>query len=322
MEDYHWRRYKNYVFLIQLFAAALFYQITYTVIAFNLAIHGTAVAESSFSTGDRTVRAVDATASKSGLKVSDRILSVDGRDLKNERVLYEEVRKHKPNESLVLSVIAKGETHRRTLRVPLKANSGGPATAGDLAVTGVMAAMMLFCVLVGIYVAAILPNDIRALILFGLMISLSQTVRSAAWYHFPKTLWTFADLWFIAAILSWSIWLVCFGLYFPERFNWDVKRPWLKWLFLGPLILLNSLIALDAVSAQFDYGAFPTLDRNVNTPVLNGGVVLALAITFFFASLGFKGGTAKTRDSRRRLRILSLGAGIGFGPLVSCPHGS
>ncbi len=315
MEDYHWRRYKNYVFLIPLFVAALFYQVAYSVVVLNLEIHGATVSEIPFATGDGTIRAVDPSATKSGLKVGDRILTVDGRDLKNERVLYEEVRKHKPNEPLVLSVVSKGEFSPRTLDVLLKANSGQPATAGDYAVSGVLTAMTLFCVLVGIYVAAVLPHDIRALILFGLMVSLSQIIKSAAWYHFPEFLWTFADFWYIAGIMSWSIWLVCFALYFPERFEWDLKRPWVKWIFLGPLILLNVLIVVLAISSQFDYHAFPTLTRILNRPIFSGSFVIALAISFFFASLGFKTGTAKTRDAKRRLRMLYFGAAIGLGPL-------
>ncbi len=308
MEKFQWHRYRNYIFLIPLFAAALFYQITYSIVVFDLQIHGMQIAESSFSAGDGIIRAVGQRAAQSGLKIGDRILAVDGRALKNERVLYQEIRKHKPNESLVLAVISKGESSRHTLRVPLLANSGEPSTAGDFAVAVVLTGMMLFCVLVGIYVAAILPNDIRALILFGLMISLSQIVRSAAWYHFPEFFWIFANAWYAGAIATWNIWLVCFGLYFPHRFEWDVKRPWLKWMFLGPLILLDSFIVSEAVSGQFAYHTTPHLDAILQ-------LLIAAAITFFFVSLGIKTGIAKTRDAKRRLRILYFGAAIGLGPL-------
>ena len=170
--------------------------------------------------------------------------------------------------------------------------------------------MMLFCVLVGVYVAAILPNEPRALILFGLMISLSQIVRSAGWYHFPEFLWILADAWLIAAIMSWSIWFIAFGLAFPERFSWDLKRPRLKWMILGPVIAWVSLVVVDAVSGQFDYRAFPALDLIVDIPILNGEVIIGAAVTFFFICLGVKVSTTTNRDARRRLRILLAGSTV------------
>ncbi len=317
MRDRQWRRYRNYVFLIPLFAVALFHQIAYSVVDFHLATHDTEISESPFSTGDGTIRAVNEQAAKAGLHPGDRILTIDGRDLKNERVLYHEIRRHKPNESLVLTVIPKGKSTPETIRVPVPANSITPITASDLVVSSVLIAMELFCVIIGIYVAAVLPNDSRALIVFGLMISLSQIVRSAAWYHFPELLWTFADAWYIAALMSWSIWLIAFGLSFPERFEWDVKRPWVKWLFLGPLIGWISLIIVDAVSAQFDYQAFHGLNRIIDIPILNGSLIIAAGVSFFFASLFTKFGTTKNRDARRRLRILLAGSWIGLTPLGS-----
>ncbi|MBV9225543.1 MAG: PDZ domain-containing protein, partial [Acidobacteriaceae bacterium] len=308
------RLYKNYIFLIPLFAAALLYQITYSVVAFHQAVRGTTISDFPFDTDNGTVSSVSKDAEKAGLHYGDQILAVDGKELKNSRILVQQIRQHKPKELLTLTVIPKGQSSTRTLRVPVRAASSKPATVGDLIFAGVLDAMALFCVLVGIYVAAILPHDVRAVIFFGLMLSLSQVVRGAGWYDFPVSLWAFAEAWSIMTILSWSVWLVCFGIYFPERFQWDLRRPWLKWLFLSPLILWILLVTVDAVSGQFDFHAFPAaLNRTLNLPVF--GLFIAGGIAFFFTSLGVKMGTAKNRDSRRRLRILIAGSTIGLVPV-------
>ncbi len=308
------RRYRNYVFLIPLFAAALLYQITYSVVAWNRAVHGTAISDFPFDTDDGTVSSVYKDAEKAGLHPGDQILTIDGRELTNSQILVQQIRQHKPKDLLTLTVIPKGQSSVRTLRVPLRAASNKPATVGDLIFAGVLIAMALFCVLVGIYVAAILPNDVRAIIFFGLMLALAQVMRVSGWYDLPAPLWVFAEAWSLITILSWSVWLVCFGLYFPERFQWDLRRPWLKWLLLGPLIAWILLVTVDAVSGQFDFHALPAaLKRLMILPVF--GLFVAGGIAFFFASLGVKIGTAKNRDSRRRLRILMAGSTVGLGPV-------
>jgi hypothetical protein len=42
--------------------------------------------------------------------------------------------------------------------------------------------LVLFWTLAGIYAAAVLPNDSRALIVFGLLFTVAQIVSSASWY--------------------------------------------------------------------------------------------------------------------------------------------
>ena len=314
MQNRQWRRYRNYLFLVPLFAVALFYQITYSVVALRTATHATEIPENPFSTNNGTVTEVTKEAAKAGLHVGDRVLTIDGRVLKGDRDLCHAVRQHKPGDSVILTILGKERSSVETLRVPESARQKEPITFGDLTVTGLLVAMMLFCVLVGIYVAAVLPNDPRALILFGLMISLSQIVKSAAYYDFPEFLWTFAWAWSVAAMINWSLWLVAFGLYFPDRFAWDLKKPSRKWAILVPIIVWNSLVTIDAVSGLYSYRAFPTLDRIVDHQILIS-CIIGSAVSFFFCSLGVKAGITKNRDARRRLRILLVGSSVGLGPL-------
>lgn len=316
MTDRSWRRYKNYIFLLPIFAAALFYQITYCVVAINVAAHGMNIPENPFTTNGRNVRGVDSDAANAGLGRGDRILTIDGRDFAGENVMFEQIRSHKPHQMLVLNVVPKGKQAVTTLRVPIRANSDSPPDAGDWALGTVLVGTMLFCALVGIYVAAILPNDKRALMLLGLMISLSQLIKSAQWYNFPRPLWEFADAWAVGATVSWSVWLIAFALYFPERFNWDLRRPWLKWVALGPLLLWTAEVVVASVSAHWNYRTFAWLNHALDKPLLNSpGAAIGAAVAFFCVSLGVKAATAKSRDAKRRLRILLAGSAIGLGPL-------
>ncbi|MBV9501121.1 MAG: hypothetical protein JO138_17260, partial [Acidobacteriaceae bacterium] len=62
------RRRRNYILLIPLFAAALFYQLTYTAEVIRVEAKGMQVVTIPFSTDEDTVTAVDTEAQKAGLR--------------------------------------------------------------------------------------------------------------------------------------------------------------------------------------------------------------------------------------------------------------
>ena len=114
-----------------------------------------------------------------------------------------------------------------------------------------------------------------------------------------------------------GLFLALFALYFPERFEWELKRPWLKWLVIGPVAALNVLTALLRALCIFDFRALHTFAGGIlTTRFFNAGTASSVLIAFFFFAILSKRKTAKATDSKRRLRILLVGSAVGLLPLV------
>jgi hypothetical protein len=156
--------------------------------------------------------------------------------------LYQEVDRHRPGDLLSIGEIPHGQMVVRTLKVPVDRRRPWTLTVGEIAAKFALLLVVLLCVVTGIYMAIRSPGDKRALIAAGLLLSLSQAIKLTDRYGFPQWAWLFANLWSLAWTLSWSAVIAAFGLYFPERFAWDKKRPWLKWLYLGPVLCLDAFV--------------------------------------------------------------------------------
>ncbi len=293
---------------------ALFYQITYTFETVRTDLDRSKNLDIPF-TGVEPVTAVSDRAAKAGLHVGDKVLSIDGQRLIGERDFLRSLHTVSAGTPLKVEAVPKGQTSARRIEIPADKSRKPQAEFWDWVINGLLAMIMLFCVVVGIYPAAVLPADARALSFFGLMLATSQVISTAQWWDFPRSLQFFAYAYHLAANLSTSIWLVCFALYFPEKFRWDVRRPWLKWLFLGPLIALLSLLFVAVSDSFFSYQrlrwVFDTLHLHAT------GWIVALCIGFFLSSIGSKMGTVENRDSRRRLRILLAGCLVSLTPLFA-----
>ena len=96
-----------------------------------------------------------------------------------------------------------------------------------LGVLGVV--MPFFATILGLWTTAARPADRRAWILLGLMLGFGQLVQGdiASWEPGLRE----AGAAFTAALkASWPIFMFLFGLYFPEPFRAEQRRPWLKWI--------------------------------------------------------------------------------------------
>ena len=112
-----------------------------------------------------------------------------------------------------------------------------------------------------------------------------------------------------------------FGIAFPERLPFDRRFPWLKWIVAGYLVLVASLAGI-AVGLWVHHVA---VARQLIGPALQfltgvegdfGGAVRFLALVICAGSLGWKAMTASSRDARRRLLLLFVGAGPGVAALL------
>lgn len=312
----NWRQYGNYLFVLPLCALALLYQITSSVVGVNVALHGPSMPDNPFMTsGDGTVASADEFAESAGVRPGDRIIAVDGRTLGNNRQFFYDVHRHRPGDMMTVTEMPKGQSTAHTMRVRVPAMAQRQPTFSKLLFIFGIIALKLFCVVIGAYILLRLPKDKRAWIAFGLLMSLAQVVElDSDWYRFPEGLWVFAEAWRLACVLNWGFTIAAFGLYFPERFAWDLRRPWIKWLYLGPVSAINAFVLIDRISSQFRFNAFPALDRALS-PLFSAQALIAFSICLFFACIATKQGASKSPDVKRRLRLLEAGAAVGLGPV-------
>jgi sigma-B regulation protein RsbU (phosphoserine phosphatase) len=169
----------------------------------------------------------------------------------------------------------------------------------------------LFCLILGFWVAAARPLDKNAWLLLGIMISLEFLVPEGS-YHEPRQVLIL--LWARLAGYSWPVWMMLFGIYFPERSALDRRWPWIRWSIIG-LVAVSSLPVLVSVlgkEVSFATAAWlsPYLVSLDNLRQVAG----MAAISLFFTHLGVKSGTTSNKDAARRIGLIWLGASVAFTP--------
>jgi phosphoserine phosphatase RsbU/P len=104
-----------------------------------------------------------------------------------------------------------------------------------------------------------------------------------------------------------------FGIAFPERLPLDRRFPWFKWIVVGYLVLVATLVAI-SVGLWMHHLAWARQLTARPIALLTGlegdfaGAVSFVALVVCAGSLGWKVMAAPSRDARRRLLLLFAGA--------------
>jgi phosphoserine phosphatase RsbU/P len=311
-------RYRNYLFLVPLALIALAYQITYTVVSIQSTLQWQRVSTVPFTLNDDAkVSALNKETAQAGLKKGDQILRVNNREVTGNRVFLEEVARHAPGQSLVVEVLPAGQSSPRVVKVLLRSGRDGPPSAGTWLFEGFLLAITLLCLCAGIYVALVRPDDMRALIVGGLLLSISQMVTTVESIAFPEELWGVA--WSSRLVVAlWPIWMMLFGLYFPQHLEWEKRHPWFKWLVIGPQLAILAAALVDLNISLDRFQPVRPLDH-----LLTGTWMLwiqfgltSIGVTTFFVGISINAATLTNKDSRRRLHLLKWGSLIGLTPLL------
>jgi len=253
-------------------------------------------------------------AAAAGIAEGDRLVAVEDRAYTGQHVLASALHRLGPGARARLSVVS-GEAPARAVDVRLRslADNVAGGSVFDL-VFGL--ALPLLCVPVGFGVAFLRPWDRHAWLVLLLLLGFANfspgLPQQAAWGDLARVP-TLAYTGFFS--VAWPIGILLFGLYFPERLAFDRRRPWLKWVVLGPLVALALLRGAQFVaiseSTALARGLLPA--GRLLQPWTS--LLVTVAVSCGFAALGFKAGSAASPDVRRRLRLLSWGGGIGLGPI-------
>jgi len=264
-------------------------------------------------------------AAAAGVKAGDRVVSVAGKHYEGRKTMAEALRAARPGDALPIGVERLGVPDEIQSVIQLVADHpAGRKASGTLLAVALGIALPVVSLLLGFAVALRRPQDTRAFLLLLMMMSFAQLPGSTAadeagWGAGWRVFGAFFDQ---ALSATWAIWMLLFAIAFPERLPLDRRLPWLKWIFVGPLAVFAVMKSVGTVGAVEGADAAARLLQIVSGLEPLPIILTMVTVGSFFSILGFKGGTAATPDSRRRLVLLHTGAAVGLTPTALLIVGS
>jgi sigma-B regulation protein RsbU (phosphoserine phosphatase) len=269
-------------------------------------LHGSEIPAAPFAveTATRTIG--------SGPLRGDEILSLNGRPFSSARQLSEAVGQSHPGDRLRLVVSQpSGSATETDVTIASETVSDYPAAANFAIVFCLYILVPFVCLGLGFAVASIRPRDVNAWFLLLLLMGFSGLTGSPDWHRsFPGV----SLAWQTFCAATWAVWMMLFAIHFPARLELDRRRPWLKYLIIVPSLAGEALF----------WGIFWIWTRDINAAsrgrelfgwLYSVRIVLQMmSVGVFFAALGYKWGTERAPDERRRLNILRIGASISLFP--------
>lgn len=263
-----------------------------------------------------TLTMVEDRAKQAGLHRGDAVYTIDGRPFTGSYILLEEMARHRPGQTLDLTVWRAGTSLDATpvrLAIPLSPQHKTLAPFWGWALQAVFVVLPIFCLVTGLYVVFARPRSPHAWLILGIL------AYFGALFLRPQDEITYflalSFLWSTLAQTAMPLCFMLFGIYFPERSRIDRRVPWIKWIVL---VIILGLLPFDlfndygfAFHFSLTAGFYPYLPR-INTLE---NIVAIFGIFFAFACLwGKVYDCATPPDGRRRLRILIAGCSIGLTP--------
>jgi sigma-B regulation protein RsbU (phosphoserine phosphatase) len=300
------------VLLILLFVLSFAYWIAGAASVYDELRFGPQRARLPFDFGlGRVVTTAQPEALQAGTHLGDTLLELNGQPFSSVGVMRDAVLNARPG-TLMPAVTQHRDGTAAHIAIKLAPERTAPAPASEwLRDIAIKLIFPLFCLILGFWVAAARPLDSNAWLLLALMISLEFLVPAGSF----REPWQFLRaVWAALAGFSWPVWMMLFGIYFPERSVLDRGMPWVKWLIV--FILLVSSLPLLVAQAGMEVGfASVAWLRPILSPLaLVNQIVAMAAISLFFAHMGAKNSTASTKDAARRIRFVWVGATVGLTP--------
>jgi sigma-B regulation protein RsbU (phosphoserine phosphatase) len=300
------RAWRQYTVLTLILVCAAFYEVGLLTDLTNRMRHGAEIPSGPFgmTAATRTIGV--------GPFRGDQILAIDGHPFTAERQLNEIVAHSHPGDTVhVVLSTPSGFAIEKDVKIPSEMDSDYPSAANTALSLCLYVLIPLVCLGLGFTVAFIRPRDTNAWILMFLLICFSGSISSPDWHR------SFPDLsffWEAFCNATWAMWILLFAVYFPERFALDRRAPWIKYLLIVPTVLFD--VIFWAIIWTWNHNIDAALEwRRPLVYLYSLRLIFQMTcVAAFFAVLGFKSGMDKAPDSRRRLRILRIGASVALTP--------
>ena len=260
---------------------------------------------------DGKVASVSADAENSGIKVGDRIESVEGEAIVADTDWAKVLQGLQPDRRVNMVLVRNSPSGDEKYAVALETRAAErdfSFYAGIVTSFLYSYALPTISILLAFWVLLIRPTDPLAWSLVLVLLGMS----SVSFEGYPDR--SFVGIYRNIFFSSWALGMLLFGLYFPERWSVDERIPWAKWILIVPLAFQMFLVVNSNIRQVIGFNIAEYLGPLVRGYEAIGFYVNMLAIGLFFAILGHKSGTLENPDSRRRLKLLVWGTAVAMLP--------
>ena len=316
-----------YLLLVVFVACSMVYEVMGVLAFYQSGVDGSTHVRTPFSTGDddRTIDTLQPEAINAGLLKGDKIVAFDGRwyEGRNQwlKAMAGGSNALRPGDVLSMSTLREdGSVH--LLHITLVERK---RLSGSEALTAIAVQLMppLLCLFIGYWVAFARPRDSNAWLLLVVLTLPEVTYIRPDWW--PGAWLAFLGSWFMIFQSLGPLCLLLFGIYFPERWRFDIRFPFLKWFVIVPTALgFACLTYVQTMQSFFASDAGPILGTISRwTANILDPLSLFCVVAYCIAILD-KLHSATTADGRRRMRVICAGSLVGLGSLllvfVLIPH--
>lgn len=263
------------------------------------------------------VTRVEKEAERAGVAKGDFVVAVAGRQLENESHVRRTVFGMKPGETLVLRLKLQGGSLVEA-DIQLRPVDGG--RSWDDRIIGFFLDFFSrwMCLGLGLLVVLVRPLDRLAWLVLGMLVSFSFLGSTMGT---PQNAWPPAFMamrWIPASIgpITWPLWMLLFGLNFPDARSKVRLLGWSKWLAIPPILMLAGVAAaLNLLGAlgRSDLQPLIQVARPLGAPMLYIGMA---CVGVFFLNITYKARKEPDPDNRRRLKLFHWGAAVTLTPLL------
>lgn len=264
----------------------------------------------------QTLTEIGEEAREAGLDKGDVLDSIGGNAYRGRAQFISETRRKKPGAEMDLRVI----THTgqsKTARVRLRPMEGPNFSLGGyIAILTPILLVPLVGLVVGYWVVAARPRDPNAWLVLVILSATETVFGNLDWTFWPGIWYVLLGLWSLTLQILVFPALLWFGMYFPERWRFDRRWPWVKWLITAISLLGFLLNVLFGDVANFHVNRARSImpaDAWVDRIT---GICMVICIVAFLAAIFDKLRSASTPDARRRLRVLAGGSAVSLGGLL------
>jgi sigma-B regulation protein RsbU (phosphoserine phosphatase) len=256
-------------------------------------------------------------ASAAGLTNGSPIVSFNGRPFTSSRVYLEILRTARPGDDLHVEFLQPDGTPRHATIV-LRAASSRRSYSWLHIITQDIFLRMVFpfaCIALGFWVVLAKPKDLNAWLLLGIFSYFPSIL-------YPPTYWLgpslyFTPIWGDIINTAGPLCIMLFGIYFPQRSDWDIRYPWIKWLLIAPILLAFPFDLAFTIGDTFSFASISSIAPHITTLIRGESIIAFALISVFFFSIARKLGNTTAPDARRRLRVLYIGSAIANAPIAT-----
>lgn len=312
----------QYALLALIFAATVWFQ-TWNMrdMAVSL-LYPDTVANEVFSVpdgGNTISRVYLPEAQRAGIRKGDHLLEVNGRPYNGPVDIARALASSHAGDLFTVKLASDGQTRIAAFKLPARI-PGGPLSLNHIIYLLLGVIVPIFCIVLGFWTAVARPRDPLAWLLFALLLGFTQILLGTLNERWTGVSLPFGIIYRNFLGNTFPIWMLLFGIYFPEPFPrgaWRNVSRVAMWLIIP-------LLSLDMLTGQFldlrgfyDYRKVAGLVHALAPLQPLVRVAAYSAIGFFTFSLAVKYRLATSPDAKRRLLLLYAGSFISLVPAIS-----